>query len=88
MSLIDEARKEINDIDKKMLDLFELRMEAVKKVLEYKKKNKLQILDEKRENEIIQKNLEMLNNKSFEEYYLIFLKGVFDSSKKYQGDNL
>ena len=67
MSLIDEARKEINDIDKKMLDLFELRMEAVKKVLEYKKKNKLQILDEKRENEIIQKNLEMLNNKSLEE---------------------
>ena len=34
MSLIDEARVKINEIDKKMVELFEERMKAVLDVLE------------------------------------------------------
>ena len=87
MSLIDEARNKINEIDKEMVRLFEERMKAVLMVLEYKKEHKLPIFDEIREIELTKKNLELLQDESLKEYYMIFFKGVLESSKKYQGDN-
>ena len=87
MSLIDEARVKINEIDKKMIELFEERIKAVKDVLIYKKQHNLPVFDEKREIELIQKNISLLSDESLKEYYMIFFKGVLESSKKYQGDN-
>ena len=87
MSLIDEARVKISEIDKKMIDLFEARIKAVKDVLIYKKQYNLPVFDEKREIELIQKNINLLSDESLKEYYMIFFKGVLESSKKYQGDN-
>ena len=87
MSLIDEARVKINEIDKKMIELFEERIKAVKDVLIYKKQHNLPDFDEKREIELIQKNINLLSDESLKEYYMIFFKGVLESSKKYQGDN-
>ena len=40
-----KARKEINEIDKEMADLFVKRMAAVKDVAEYKAENDLPIYD-------------------------------------------
>ena len=37
--------------------------------------------------ELIKKNLELLQDKSLKEYYLIFFNGMLEASKKYQGDN-
>ena len=87
MSLIDEARVKISEIDKKMIELFEARIKAVKDVLIYKKQHNLPVFDEKREIELIQKNINLLSDESLKEYYMIFFKGVLESSKKYQGDN-
>ena len=87
MSLIDEARVKINNIDKEMVKLFEERMKAVLDVLKYKKQHNLPVFDEKREIELIQKNLDLLIDENLKEYYLIFFKGMLDASKKYQGDN-
>lgn len=87
MSLIDEARIKINKIDKEMIKLFEERMKAVLDVLKYKKEHNLPVFDEKRELELIKNNVQLLEDKSLKEYYLIFLNGVLESSKKYQGDN-
>lgn len=87
MSLIDEARIKINEIDKKMVELFEERMKAVFDVLKYKKEHNLAVFDEQREIELIKKNLELLQDKSLKEYYLIFLNGMLEASKKYQGDH-
>lgn len=86
MSLIDEARIKINEIDKEMVRLFEERMKAVLDVLKYKKEHNLPVFDELREIELTKKNLELLQDESLKEYYLIFFKGVLESSKKYQGD--
>ena len=36
VNLLEDARSEINQIDKEMAELFERRMNAVKKVAEYK----------------------------------------------------
>ncbi|MBO5711443.1 MAG: chorismate mutase, partial [Acholeplasmatales bacterium] len=81
-----EAREIINDVDSKMLELFKKRMDASRMVAEYKKQNNLPILDSKREEELIKKNLDALNNKELEQYYLTFINGLLDASKAYQKD--
>ncbi len=85
--MLNEARIEINEIDKQMIELFIRRMNAVKKVLMYKIENNLDVLDETRELQIIEKNIKLLNNVELEQYYKIFFQGVLTSSKKYQEDN-
>ena len=87
MTNLDETRKKINLIDQKMIDLFKERMNLVSDVLEYKKERNLAVFDKSREEELLKKNLELLNDKSLEEYYKIFFEGVLSSSKKYQEDN-
>ena len=87
MNLLDEARVKINEIDAKMIELFKQRMAAVLDVLKYKKEHNLPVFDENREMELIKKNLELLQDKSLKEYYLIFFNGMLEASKKYQGDN-
>lgn len=87
MSLISEAREKINAIDKKMVELFEERMAAVLDVLKYKQEHNLPVFDSNREEEIIKRNVGLLENQELKEYYMIFFAGVLESSKKYQGDN-
>ena len=87
MSLIEKARVKINVIDAEMVRLFEERMAAVLDVLKYKKEHNLAVFDSKREEEIIKKNVSLLQNQELKEYYLEFFKAVLSSSKKYQEDN-
>lgn len=87
MSSLDDARKKINEIDKEMARLFEERMKAVLEVLKYKKEHNLPVFDEKREIELIERNVSLLQDESLKEYYLIFFKSLLQTSKKYQGDN-
>ena len=87
MSLIDDARIKINAIDEKMVKLFEERMAAVLDVLKYKKEHNLAVFDSKREEEIITKNLSLLQDENLKKYYLEFFTAVLSSSKKYQEDN-
>ncbi|MDE5715354.1 MAG: chorismate mutase [Anaeroplasmataceae bacterium] len=88
MNKLEEARKIINEIDEKMLHLFEERMHASKMVAEYKKENGLPVFDGKREQEIISNHLELLKDKKLAMYYLTFFDGVLTSSKDYQKDLL
>ena len=87
MSLIDDARKKINAIDEQMVRLFEERMAAVLDVLKYKKEHNLAVFDSKREEEIIKKNVELIENKELKKYYLEFFNAILSVSKKYQEDN-
>ena len=57
-----KVRKEINEIDKEMADLFVRRMKAVEEVAEYKKERGLAILDEARENEVIRQNASLVED--------------------------
>ena len=56
MNKLEESRIKIDEIDTKMRELFEARMEAVRGVAEYKKENAMPIFDEKREKAVIIKN--------------------------------
>jgi monofunctional chorismate mutase len=83
---LDIAREIINEVDAQMIELFKKRMDAAKMVAEYKKENNKPIYDKEREEALINRNLEALNNKELEEYYKTFIEGVLKASKDYQKD--
>ena len=60
MSLLEDARKRINAVDKKMARLFEERMQAVEDVIRYKQQHQMQVLDTSREQEVIKRNSDCL----------------------------
>lgn len=82
---LDKARKEINEIDKEMAKLFVRRMHAAEAVAEYKKERGLAILDEARENEVINHSSELVEDDRIREYYVNFLKNTMAVSRSYQG---
>ena len=88
MSSIEELRKDIETIDRQMIELFEKRMSVSAKIAAYKKENNIPVLDKEREKALIAKNVANLSNKEFEEYYKDFFTGMLDASKKYQHDIL
>jgi chorismate mutase/prephenate dehydratase len=67
-----------------MIELFKERMAATRMVAEHKKENNLPVLDKAREEALIKKNIELLNDKELEQYYLTFLEGMLTASKDFQ----
>ena len=53
---LEEARKIINEVDSQMAELFVKRMRTAEMVYEHKKEFGLPILDQKREDAVIEKN--------------------------------
>ena len=84
MNELESARKIINEVDSKMAALFEERMRAAEMVAKYKREHGLSILDKARENEIIVKNAEMIEDTVIREYYIQFLKDTMSISRDYQ----
>ena len=81
---LNEYRKEIDSIDTEMKELFLKRMSISKKIGDFKKSNKLEVLDLNREKEIIEKNSSDIDDKKMKEYYIEFYKKIIDISKKHQ----
>lgn len=80
---IKTIRKEIDNIDKEIAKLFEMRMKLVKDVIEYKISNNLPILDSSRENEVINKNIDFVDDE-YKKYYQEFIKNMLNISKEFQ----
>ncbi|HHU83893.1 MAG TPA: bifunctional chorismate mutase/prephenate dehydratase [Clostridiales bacterium] len=81
---LDEARKIINDVDTQMAELFVRRMKAAEMVYEHKKEYGLPILDQKREDEIVEKTSALVDNPVLKGYYIDYLKNLMSISKAYQ----
>ena len=86
MNDLEKCRVEIDEIDRKIIELFEKRMEVVKKVTKYKKDNNLPILDSSREAKMKEKNIQLLKNREFAKYYETVLDGYLKASKDMQKD--
>ena len=84
MNELQKARETINKVDKEMAHLFEMRMDAVRIIAEYKQENGLPIDDFGRENEIIRLNSEQIKNDEYKSYYVNFLKNNIKLSKDLQ----
>jgi len=84
MNQLENARAEINQIDKEMAELFERRMITVREVAEYKKERGMQIFDESREKALIENNQAFIKDDTLKSYYVRFLQDMMDVSKQYQ----
>ncbi len=81
---LDELRIEIDDIDKKLVKLFEDRMEIVSKIALYKVENDMEVFDRSREDALLAKTSKYLNNKELKGDLNLFFTNLMDISKSYQ----
>lgn len=88
MNSLENARAQINRIDREMAALFEERMEAVEAIIQYKKDNHLEILDSGRERDVIQRNTKLFQNPRLTDYYTDFITHLMGLSKDYQAQIL
>lgn len=84
MNRLELARIEINRVDKEIAKLFEERMKAVEEVINFKIENNLDILDSSRENEVIERNKKLIEEKKYEKYYVDLITNMMRISKNYQ----
>ncbi len=84
MTELEKAREIINGVDKKLAELFVERMQAVKKVAEYKKLHGLQVFDQNRENQVIERNSKLIEDETLKSYFVEFLRSNMEISKSYQ----
>ena len=81
---LSEIRQKIDELDDKIVELLEQRLQIVQEVAQFKKQTGKKIFDEERENEVIEKNLKKVKNKELSHYIELILKDIMDSSKEYQ----
>ena len=81
---LDEARKIINEVDSQMAELFVKRMRAVESVCKYKMQFGLPILDQKREDLVIEKNSALVEDVVLKGYYIDYIKNLMAVSRAYQ----
>lgn len=80
-------RKEIDNIDEKILELLEKRMKIVYEVGELKHELEISVEDLNRENEIIQRLTSHSSGELTEKQLIRIFSSVFKSSKQIQRDN-
>ena len=81
---LEEARIIINEVDSQMAELFVKRMHAAELVYAHKKEFHLPILDQAREDAVIEKNTALIKEEHLKEYYVEFIKNLMAISKSYQ----
>ena len=86
MDKLIEARNKIDEIDSKIIELYEKRMDVVKDVVAYKLENNMQVTDSSREAMMLEKNLKKINNEEYKKYYESVLAGYLKASKDMQKD--
>lgn len=84
MTYLDDRRKEIDEIDKALTNLFEKRMVIVREIAKYKLENNLPIQNISREEEVIMRNGTFLENKDLEPFLKEFFTRLMELSKDYQ----
>ena len=85
---LEEIRSEIDLLDKELAELFEKRFHLVKEVIDYKIKNRLPILDEGREKEIIEKNTNYIEDLDLQKYFRKVYSYMIETSRDYQEEIL
>lgn len=84
MKDLNETREGINKIDEQMTKLFIDRMKLCKDVAEYKKENSMPIYDASREENVINKNLKLIEDETIKPFFVNYIKGLLKVSKEYQ----
>lgn len=88
MEDLTDLRKQINEVDEALVKLFFERMDIVHKVAEYKKESKMPVLDKKREEEVINRQLDKINDETKKEQLKELLEFIMHLSRKSQREFL
>lgn len=84
MDKLTEIRNSIDKIDEQIVKLFESRMQLVKQVADYKKENKSEVYQGARENQVLERAVENLEDKNLAVYAQSLMKSMMALSKDYQ----
>ncbi len=84
MTRLDQDRKQIDEIDKQIAELFEKRFEIVRDVIDYKIENRLPILNSSREEEITEKNVGRIEDEDIKPYFRAWYNDLLALSKEFQ----
>ena len=84
MKELEEYRKEIDEINKQIVELFEKRMDLSGKISKYKSEHHLPILNKGREEEVLEKNISRLQNKEYSQMAGEFFETIMRLSKEHQ----
>ena len=84
MNQLEQARAQIDTVDRQMAALFEQRMAAVRQVIEYKQATGMPILDSGREAQVIEKNTAYIAEDVLRPYYADLLRAQMAFSRQYQ----
>ena len=87
MENIQSLRGEIDQIDREIVNLFNQRLAVAYKIAKYKKEHNLNILDQKREDELLEK-IKGLSQKDYVEETLKLYESILLISKDYQKKNI
>ena len=81
---LEEAREIINEVDAKMAELFVKRMRAAELISAHKIAFGLPILDQKRENAVLERNAALVEDEVLKGYYIDYQKHLMSISRAYQ----
>jgi chorismate mutase/prephenate dehydratase len=84
MEDLNALRTQINEIDEALVELFKKRMEIVYKVAQYKIDNSMEVLDRSREEQIINKHLNNIEDANSKAEIHEFLEDLLSISRKAQ----
>ena len=84
MADLSDYRREIDELDKELVALFEKRMNVVKKVAQYKKENNLEVFHKDRENIVFEKAVACLKDKSYTDEVIKFIYATMEIGKGVQ----
>ena len=84
MNDLEQARQQINRVDREIALLFTQRMEAARTIAAYKKAHALPIFDRNREQALIEQNCLCIEDPQLRSFYIPFQKKVMEVSRAYQ----
>lgn len=84
MDGLKDIRRRIGELDARMAELFELRMQACREVADYKMRRGMAVRDPEREAELVRKNSALVGDDVIREYYVNFEKDLMALSRGYQ----
>lgn len=84
----EELRNEIDRIDRQLMKLFEERMNVTREIADYKRANNIPVLDQAREDKVIEKNVTYLKDHTLDKYAREFTKRLMELSRTRQREEL
>ncbi len=84
LDTLNQIRKRIDTYDRELIQLFEKRMEEVLQVLSFKKEHKMPIFQKEREEQVLKKAAENIQNPLFEAEAREFFEAIMRISRKLQ----